>query len=242
MPIYELNDDFIFPPVEHAEEDGLLAVGGDLLPQRLLTAYTVGIFPWYSAEDPIMWWSPDPRLVLYPEDLRISKSMKQVFRKEQFKITFDTDFKTVIDQCSKVPRRGQDGTWITTEMKMAFQRLHELGFAHSVEVWENEKLVGGLYGLSVGRVYFGESMFMKVSNASKAGFIQLVSGLKQLDFGLIDCQVRTNHLVSLGAVEITRQEFIKQLSHGLRYQSLRGKWTDIEELQKPPVELQGSKG
>lgn len=227
MPIYALDKhQLAFPPPYLAEEDGMLAIGGDLSCERLLLAYSMGIFPWFSEHEPILWWSPNPRCVLYPEDLKISKSMKQVFRKGIFEITSDQNFRDVIKACQHQPRKGQDGTWITDEMLEAYCQLHELGFAHSIEVWNSEKeLVGGLYGISIGGCYFGESMFARQSNASKAGFITLVLNLQKWGIQLIDCQIHTNHLESLGAIEIPRPMYLEQLERTLADKTLRGKWT-----------------
>ncbi len=226
MPYHFLGEELVFPALENADEHGILALGGDLSPERLLLAYHSGIFPWYSADEPIIWWSPDPRFVLYPEKIKVSKSMKQVFRKEQFKVTFDQNFEEVIYHCGKIKRRGQYDTWITNEMKQAYHHLHQLGYAHSVEVWENEQLVGGLYGVSLGRCFFGESMFSYVSNASKTGFITVVQHLLQKEFMLIDCQVHTKHLESLGAEHIARTQFVKNIKAALQYPSLVGSWQD----------------
>lgn len=208
-----LRPDQKFPPVEAANADGLLAIGGELTVQKLLEAYHHGIFPWYDESQPVLWWSPDPRMVLYPEDLKISKSMKQLLRRDAFKVTFDRDFKAVIENCSLVDRKGQVGTWITPEIKEAYLELHNLGFARSVEVWQDEKLVGGLYGiyLQEKKVYCGESMFSKMSNASKFGFIQMVDKLRTEGIKIIDCQVHTAHLESLGAKEIPRERFLEFL-------------------------------
>ena len=203
-----------FPSVEEASEDGLLAVGGDLSPRRLLDAYSRGIFPWYEGSQPILWWSPDPRMVLLPQNLKISKSMKQLLKKEAFDVSYDRAFSEVMDQCSKIKREGQNGTWITTDMKISYAQLHEIGVAKSVEVWQENQLVGGLYGiyLKEQKIFCGESMFAKVSNASKYGFIHLVKKLQQEDVKLIDCQIYTKHLESLGAEEIPRSEFLQYLN------------------------------
>ena len=204
-----LTPNMSFPDVSEASEEGLLAVGGDLSTERLLEAYKQGIFPWFSANEPILWWSPDPRFVLFPHKLKVSKSMRQVLNHQDFSITVNQDFKSVITACSKIKRNGQDDTWITNSMITAYLKLYELGFAKSVEVWQDKQLVGGLYGVDLGNgVFCGESMFATVSNASKAGFITFV---KNSNYKLIDCQVYTNHLKSLGAEEIPRSEFIKYL-------------------------------
>ncbi|MDT0678424.1 leucyl/phenylalanyl-tRNA--protein transferase [Autumnicola musiva] len=202
-----------FPPVEYAHEDGLLAIGGDLSLQRLKSAYEQGIFPWYDASQPILWWSPDPRMVLFPENLKISKSMKQLLKKNAFQVSFNKDFTTVINNCASIKRKGQNGTWLTKEMKDAYRGLHQMGLAISVEVWSEEELVGGLYGIYLRekKIFCGESMFTKVSNASKYGFIHLVKALRKDGVKLIDCQVYTKHLESLGAEEISRSEFLDYL-------------------------------
>lgn len=194
-----------FPDISEASADGLLAIGGDLSPERILHGYTKGIFPWYQDEEPILWWSPDPRFVLFPEDLKVSKSMKQILRKGLFEVTENKDFKSVIENCAEVKREGQQGTWITDEMIEAYLKLHDMGFAKSVEVWQNDKLVGGLYGITFNDSLFcGESMFAKVSNASKVGFISFV---QNSNYKLIDCQLHTRHLESLGAKSMPRSEF-----------------------------------
>lgn len=206
--IFKLTDDLIFPPQHLAEDDGLLAVGGDLSADRLLLAYTQGIFPWYSEETPILWYAPHERFVLYPERLRIAKSMKQILKSGKFSVSFDTAFDQVIHACSKIERAEQEGTWITKEMEEAYIKLHQLGKAHSVEVWENDKLVGGLYGVLQGKVFGGESMFSKASNASKIALIWLC---QNVHLNLIDCQVYTEHLESLGAEMISREEYLEIL-------------------------------
>ena len=224
MPVYSLDNRMLFPDPSLAEYQGLLAVGGDLSPERLVLAYSMGIFPWFSEEDPILWWSPDPRSIVYPESAKFSKSLRQTLRNSPFEIKFDTDFKRVVEECAAVPREDQDGTWITTKMKKAYLRLHEEGFAHSVEVYQNGKLTGGLYGVSLGKAFFGESMFHHVSNASKIAFFHLVERLKKWDFHFIDAQVKTDHLQSLGAVPVPRKEFLKKLQDALKFPTHRGKW------------------
>lgn len=208
-----LDTSLNFPPVEFADSDGLLAVGGDLSPKRLELAYNSGIFPWYSEGQPILWWSPDPRMVLFPHKLKVSKSMKQILRQNRFRLTINEDFAGVIQGCAHIQRPGQQGTWITREMELAYIRLHKSGLAHSVEVWEESRLVGGLYGvyLQDKKVFCGESMFSRVSNASKAGFIHLVRELEKNQVRLVDCQIYTPHLESLGAEEISRREFLNYL-------------------------------
>ncbi|WP_420320588.1 leucyl/phenylalanyl-tRNA--protein transferase [Flagellimonas sp.] len=211
FPLFFLGDRLEFPPVETANEDGLLAVGGDLSPERLLLAYKNGIFPWFNEDALILWWSPDPRMVLYPKDLRISKSMRKVLRSDQFRLTQNTCFEQVLDNCAKAERKDQEGTWITPKMKLAYMKLFKKGLARSYEVWENEKLVGGLYGVDLGHVFCGESMFSTVPNASKYGFIEMVGQLQKKNYKLIDCQVHTDHLESLGAKEIPRKKFMEIL-------------------------------
>ena len=214
-----------FPDVALAlrDPDGLLAVGGDLSPARIVAAYRQGIFPWYSDGQPILWWSPDPRSVLFPEHLGISRSLRKTIKKKHFRITADGAFKRVIECCA-APRKGESGTWITTEMKQAYQYLHESGVAHSVECWEGDELVGGLYGIAIGRVFFGESMFSRRSDASKVAFVYLVEILRKWNFGLIDCQVATQHLTSLGAVTIPRIQFIRILDKLCTLSDRKGKW------------------
>lgn len=207
--IFQLDERPVFPDPELAEPDGLLAIGGDLSPQRLINAYAKGIFPWYSDRQPILWYSPHERFVIYPAQLKISKSMRQVLQSNQFEITFNKDFAAVINACAKVLRAGQRGTWITAEMEKAYLELHRQGKAYSVEVWQNKELVGGLYGVEVNRIFSGESMFSKVDNASKTALIILC---RQKQYELIDCQMYTKHLESLGAVMISRaayQTFLK---------------------------------
>ena len=203
-----LGKELVFPPVEMASTEGILAFGGDLQPQRLMLAYQSGIFPWYNEGEPIIWYSPDMRMVLFPEELYISKSMRRLMAKNEFTLTWNKAFEQVIDQCQKSPRKDQLGTWITEEMKQAYIKLHKLGFAKSIEVWHEDKLIGGLYGIDLGHVFCGESMFSKVSNTSKLAFIHLVQELQKKDYKLIDCQVYNEHLESLGAREIPRQEFM----------------------------------
>lgn len=202
--IFQLDERPIFPDPELAEPDGLLAIGGDLSTQRLLNAYKKGIFPWYSNKEPILWYSPHERFVLFPQELKVSKSMKQVLHSQQFKVTFDQDFLGVINACATIFRSGQKGTWITPNMEKAYWELHKHGKAHSVEVWQNGALVGGLYGIKLPRIFCGESMFSKVSNASK---IALVTLCQQENYELIDCQMHTDHLESMGAKMISRTEF-----------------------------------
>lgn len=209
--MFLLNHRLLFPDVEKADDDGLLAVGGDLSPERLLLAYKNGIFPWFNEDSMILWWSPDPRMVLFPNKIKISKSMAQVIKSNKFRITRNTQFEEVVNACSAIKRKGQAGTWITPEMKSAYLKLHQMGIAKSIEVWENDNMVGGLYGIDLGNVFCGESMFSRKSNASKFAFISLAKELQQKEYKLIDCQVYTAHLESLGAEEIPRKQFIKIL-------------------------------
>lgn len=204
-----LDNELIFPDPAYAEEDGLLALGGDLSPERLLLAYQSGIFPWFSDDDPILWFAPHERCVVFPMQVKVSKSMAKVLKSGIFKVTRNTAFKQVIENCSAVPRKDQDGTWITREMQSAYIRLHELGIAHSFEVWHNNSLVGGLYGIIIGKVFCGESMFSLMTNASKAAFISLCH---TQEFELIDCQLPNDHLMSLGAEMIPRKEYMKILT------------------------------
>lgn len=211
FPLYFIGDRLEFPPVEAANEEGLLAVGGDLSPDRLLLAYKSGIFPWFNDDALILWWSPDPRMVLFPEKIRVSKSMAKVIRSKQFRLTQNTCFEEVMDHCANVKRKGQQGTWITPKMKSAYLELFKKGFAKSYEVWEGKNLVGGLYGVDLGTVFCGESMFSLKPNASKFAFIKLAQELDIRQYRLIDCQVYTEHLETLGAEEIPRKQFLKFL-------------------------------
>lgn len=207
MPIYQLTKKIVFPHPSLAEEDGILAIGGDLSPERIILAYQNGIFPWYNEGEPIIWHAPNPRFVLFPEKLKISKSMKQIINSKKYKISINKNFNEVIKQCALIKRKNQDDTWITNEMENAYIHLHELGYAHSVEIWNKEnELVGGLYGINLGTVFFGESMFHKESNTSKLALITLI---KHFPFKIIDCQVYTEHLASLGAEEINLDAFLQ---------------------------------
>ena len=224
MPIFQLSDKIKFPPPHFAEREGLLAIGGDLSLKRLMLAYKMGIFPWYSDDEPIIWWSPDPRLVLYPKELKISKSLKKFMKKGIFKVTLDQAFENVIMECAAVRSENGEGTWIVDEMIEAYCRLHKAGYAHSVETWLDRHLVGGLYGVSLGKCFFGESMFMRVSNASKVAFVNLVQQLSRWSFDFIDCQVKTHHLINFGAREVPRKIFLNQLKKSLKKETLRGQW------------------
>ena len=210
--MYRLTDALLFPSPEQASAEGIVAVGGDLLPERVMLAYRKGIFPWFESDDFLLWWSPDPRMVLFPDRLKISKSMRTVLRKKQFEVTFNKAFDQVVEACAKVKRFGQNGTWITPGLMEVYSTLHIQGHAHSVEVWEEGYLVGGLYGIDLGTVFCGESMFSKSSNASKVALIFLVKELKKNKYELIDCQVPTQHLASMGAEPISRTEFLTFLS------------------------------
>ena len=210
--MYRLTDALLFPSPEQASAEGIVAVGGDLQPERVLLAYRKGIFPWFESDDFLLWWSPDPRMVLFPDQLKISKSMRTVLRKKRFEVTFNKAFDQVVEACAKVKRFGQNGTWITPGLMEVYSTLHTQGHAHSVEVWEEGSLVGGLYGIDLGTVFCGESMFSKSSNASKVALIFLVKELKKNKYELIDCQVPTQHLASMGAEPISRTKFLTFLS------------------------------
>jgi leucyl/phenylalanyl-tRNA--protein transferase len=226
MPVYRLTDKIVFPPPDHAEADGLLAVGGDLSGERLLLAYQLGIFPWYAEGQPILWWSPDPRLILEPQQFHISRRLRRTLRKGLFKVTFDRAFGSVIQACATVPRKGQHGTWITPEMQEAYVHLHDLGYAHSAESWLEGKLVGGIYGVSLGRCFFGESMFSIANDASKVALAILIQKLKAWGFHMIDAQVTTRHLITLGAREIPRSVFLRRLDAALRFPTRTGRWNE----------------
>ncbi len=235
MPVFLLSEKhIIFPDPNLANEAGILAVGGDLSTERLLEAYQQGIFPWFNEGDPILWWSPDPRFVLFPHELKIARSMRPYFNQRKFSLTIDRDFRAVISHCQSQRRQGQPGgTWITEEMLEAYCQLHEEGYAHSVEVWKGKELVGGLYGLALGKCFFGESMFAKLSNASKFGFISLVRLLEKMGFELIDCQQETRHLGSLGARNIDREDFLDFLQRNRGFSSLIGSWAHLPSQYFP---------
>jgi leucyl/phenylalanyl-tRNA--protein transferase len=219
MPFFRLGPEPRFPPPELAEPEGLLAIGGDLSTERLLTAYRQGIFPWYEPGGPILWWSPDPRLVLFPSELRITRRLRRTIRQGRFETRFNTAFAAVIRACAETPRDHEEGTWITPEMQQAYIRLHELGYAHCMESWRDGRLVGGIYGVRVGRCFCGESMFHRESDASKVALAALVERLRREGVDLIDCQVASDHLIRLGAREIPRARFLSYLRAGLRGQS-----------------------
>jgi leucyl/phenylalanyl-tRNA--protein transferase len=225
MPVYQLSEDLVFPSPHLASKEGLLAVGGDLTRRRLLLAYSLGIFPWFSEGEPILWWSPDPRLVLYPDELKVSRSLNKVINKGTFKVTADSAFERVINDCARVRLENSERTWIVDEMVKAYCGLHESGFAHSVEAWSNDRLAGGLYGVSLGNCFFGESMFTRVSNASKVAFVALVKHLRTLNFALIDCQITTGHLTRFGARQISRSRYLDELDRTLKAPTLKGKWS-----------------
>jgi leucyl/phenylalanyl-tRNA--protein transferase len=224
MPVEISHRKLEFPDLEEADESGLLAIGGDLSLERLKLAYSKGIFPWYEKGMPILWWSPDPRMVLFPDKMIISHSLKQIIKKQHFTVTIDTAFEKVIKNCAQTPRKGEKGTWITREMKNAYIDLHKAGFAHSAEAWLDGKLVGGLYGVAIGKAYFGESMFHHVTNASKVAFFHLVEKLKSWDFKIIDAQVYTNHLESMGGEMIPRSQYIQILEKALLIEDAPGSW------------------
>jgi leucyl/phenylalanyl-tRNA--protein transferase len=233
MPVYRLGPELAFPPPEDAEASGLLAVGGDLEPERLLLAYALGIFPWYEDGLPILWHSPDPRMVLRPAALHVPRRLARRARQAQFRLTLDTAFPEVIRACAGTPRPGQRGTWITQDMTLAYVRLHELGFAHSAEAWEGEALVGGVYGVSLGGCFFGESMFTRRPDASKLAFVALVRQLERWGCDLLDCQVRTEHLARFGAREWPRARFLEALAAGLDADTRRGRWQLDADLAAP---------
>ena len=233
MPIFRLDKRLAFPPPHLADDNGILAVGGDLAPERLLLAYSIGIFPWYSEDLPIIWHSPDPRMVLTPELLHVPRSLRKAMRKRPYEIRLDTAFARVIEACASAPREDQDGTWITDEMRDAYIELHRLGLAHSAEAWRDGELVGGLYGVSLGGAFFGESMFAHAPDASKIAFITLARQLDAWDIGLIDCQVYTEHLARFGAEEWPRERFLDVLARALDQPTRVGPW-QLEEAQGAP--------
>jgi leucyl/phenylalanyl-tRNA--protein transferase len=225
VTIYRLFEEPVFPSPEEADPDGLLAVGGDLSPQRLLTAYANGIFPWYAENSPILWWSTNPRLVLLPREFHLPRSLRRTLNRGIFSFTMDADFPAVIRACARSPRPDQDGTWIVEDMVEAYVALHELGYAHSLEAWQDGELVGGLYGVSIGSAFFGESMFYHRPDASKAAFAVLVAQLVRWGFSLIDCQQTTRHLQRFGAVEMQRFRFLALLREALCRPTREGRWT-----------------
>jgi leucyl/phenylalanyl-tRNA--protein transferase len=221
-----LPPEIVFPPVETAlaEPNGLLAAGGDLSPRRLVAAYTNGIFPWFSVGEPILWWSPDPRMVLFPEELKIGRSLARALRNKRYEVRLDTAFAAVAAACATAPREGQSGTWITAAMQAAYRRLHEVGIAHSVETWIDGRLAGGLYGVAIGRAFYGESMFARATDASKIALAHLCVYLRHRGFGIIDCQMETAHLASLGARPIPRRDFVARLAELTAQGDAPGRW------------------
>ena len=224
MPVYQLTDKLIFPPAALAEKDGLLAIGGDLSPERLLLAYSTGIFPWFSEGDPILWWSPSPRLIIFPDEFKIPKRLSRLIRQKKFSVTLDKAFRQVISACATLDKRKEKGTWITRNMIEAYCQLHDMGYAHSVECWQEDTLAGGLYGISLGRVFFGESMFSRQPDSSKIALVSIVKKITEWDFDLIDCQMKTAHLMQFGAREIPGPEFQKLLAKSMSYPTQTGKW------------------
>lgn len=229
MPVFRLSEDIEFPPAKFSREDGLLAVGGDLSKERILLAYRMGIFPWFSGGDPILWWSPDPRLVLFPDEIKISRSLKKLIRQKKFQVTFDTAFREVISACADIRIEKNEETWISRDMIEAYCRLYASGYAHSVETWSDGRLVGGLYGVSLGTAFFGESMFAYEANASKVAFVELANYLLRYHFDLIDCQVTTDHLLRFGAREISRTEFLGLIEESLKNPTRKGPWIFEED-------------
>ncbi len=227
MPVYQLSDELVFPDPSLAEKDGLLAIGGDLSVKRLLLAYSHGIFPWFEEGSPILWWALNPRMVLYPVEFKLSKSLKQKIKKAEFNITFDNAFEEVIKYCSRVPRKDQGGTWITEEMKQAYIEMHKAGFAHSVECYQENKLVGGLYGVSIGKAFFGESMFHLKTDASKIAFYALNKQLKKWNFQLIDAQMETPLLKSFGACLIPLEDYRNKLEKAMASETKKGNWGQL---------------
>lgn len=225
MPVFQLRDEFVFPPPELAEPEGLLALGGDLRMERLLLAYRMGIFPWYSEAEPILWWSPDPRMILEPQSVKISRSLQRELRRRNWTVTADTSFDRVIRRCAEISRPREAGTWLVEAMVTAYCRLHACGYAHSIEAWFDGELAGGLYGVSLGRMFFGESMFSDRRDASKVALVHLARTLQGWGVECIDCQVASDHLRSLGAREIARPVFLRQLRAALRAPTLRGSWS-----------------
>jgi len=225
MPIYMLTEELRFPPPEGASPEGIVAIGADFRPERLLLGYAQGIFAWPSEGLPLLWFSPDPRFALDPRHAHLPRSLRKLMRKKPFEIRFDTAFAQVIRNCAETPREGQRGTWITDELMEGYEALHELGYAHSIEAWQNEQLVGGLYGVALGKAFFGESMFAHAPDASKCAFATLLGQLVAWDFTLVDCQVHTEHLARFGAENWPRARFLRDLRRAVAQDSIRGKWT-----------------
>lgn len=225
MPVFHLSNDLVFPPAHLARNDGLLCVGGDLSPERLILAYRNGIFPWFSKGEPVLWWSPDPRLVLFPRKVSVSRSLAREIRKHRFTVTMDQAFDRVIQACADTPNRHDKETWLVDGMIPAYQRLHQMGIAHSVETWYGDDLASGLYGVSMGGVFFGESMFHRKSNASKVALVALCRQLTRWKYSLIDCQVATGHLVRMGAEEIPRSVFVNVIHRTAKQKTVKGPWS-----------------
>lgn len=240
MPVFRIPERHLFPDPVLADPSGLLGVGGDLSPERIMLGYRMGIFPWYSDEQPILWWSPDPRMVLRPEELHIPRSLAKRIRRGDYRITFDQAFEDVIRACGATPRPGQDSTWITEDMVNAYVELHARGVAHSVEAWSGDTLVGGLYGVAIGRMFCGESMFAHASDASKVAFVTLVRQLERWDFPLVDCQVHTNHLARFGAIEVPRVDYLQELSTLKDTPPWDGPWQFDADLSPPTLPDPGS--
>ena len=232
MPLFRLSEKIEFPPAWFARSDGLLCIGGDLSSERLLLAYQNGIFPWFSRKEPILWWSPDPRLVIFPREMHISRSLKKVLKKETFVTTINQAFEEVIHACAEPRGYHNDGTWLVDEMIDAYIRLYDQGYAHSIETWRNGRLVGGLYGVCLGGSFFGESMFSRVSNASKVALATLASHMAKYDGDLIDCQITTNHLLSMGAVEIPRHRFLSIIEQSVHRSDMTHIWDHHLEIIK----------
>ena len=224
MPVFLLNEELVFPPPELATNDGLIAVGGDVSPERLILAYAQGIFPWPVRGMPLLWFSPDPRFVLSPDAIHVSRSLRKRIRQRTYDVRVDTAFGEVIGACAVSPRPGQDGTWITSQLERGYIELHRRGYAHSVEAWEDGELVGGLYGVSLGSAFFGESMFSRAPDASKVAFVSLVGNTVEWGFDLFDCQVHTEHLSRFGAADIPREEFLRKLRDALSADTRKGPW------------------
>ena len=231
MPVYLLSDELVFPPPEGASREGVVAVGGDFRPERLLLAYAQGIFPWPTEGMPLLWFSPNPRFVLFPEEVHVPRSLRKTIKRGGFEVRVDTAFEQVIDACADAPREGQRGTWITPELRAGYVELHRLGYAHSIECWIDGTLAGGLYGVSLGRAFFGESMFARAPDASKIAFAALLGNLAHWDFALVDCQVYTDHLDRFGALEIPRRDFLATLRVALTATTRRGAWAfDLDPI------------
>ncbi|MBK8169083.1 MAG: leucyl/phenylalanyl-tRNA--protein transferase [Sandaracinaceae bacterium] len=236
MPIYKLTDELVFPPPEGASREGIVAIGGDAWPDRLLLAYAQGIFPWPSDGLPLLWFSPNPRFVLVPKDAHVSRSLAKTIRRGEYEVRVDTAFDEVMTACAQAPRPGQDGTWITDELRAGYGELHRLGYAHSIETWRGGELVGGLYGVSLGRGFFGESMFAHAPDASKVATVALLGNLRAWDFAFIDCQVRTDHLERFGARNWPRKEFLAHLREALTHETKRGPW----RFDLTPAQIMGT--